>query len=89
MLTEEQAKEKWCPMSPAGSASTCCIGSGCMLWTWVDKTHSRQVELWSKAKGTRVNSAFGDDAEWRPVHGNKNDEPPPAVGYCGFVRQVR
>jgi hypothetical protein len=48
-MTEEQAKEKWCPMvhsysgSPAGGGFFTsggdnryarCIGSACMMWRW-------------------------------------------------------
>lgn len=42
ILTEDEAKTKWCPMGrrwtagPSGAATTnvgaCCIASGCMMW---------------------------------------------------------
>ena len=89
MLTEAEAKEKWCAMvgsNASGSASTNCLGSGCMLWQWLPQVHYRKTELWSKSRNAKVNSAYGDDAEWRPIHGDKSDDPPPAVGFCGLAR---
>lgn len=37
IVTEEQAKKLWCPMSRGrehAQDSTHCLGSGCMLWRW-------------------------------------------------------
>lgn len=110
MLTEEEAKTKWCPHvrnvlpldegngsfnrgnpeDPAGLSHSdgyqCnCIASACMAWRWHDQVHHRDVELWSKSRNTRVHSAYSDDSDWRPVSGNKDDEPPSAVGYCGLA----
>lgn len=48
LVTEEEAKEKWCPMARTagyncsrnreytGSTPSvmCCIGSNCMMWEW-------------------------------------------------------
>jgi len=35
-ITELDAKDKWCPMSPPATyhAGANCIGSSCMLWRW-------------------------------------------------------
>lgn len=60
-----------------------CIGSACMAWRWNDMTYDRPLELWSKSKGQRVNSAYSDDADWRPVGGDS--EPPTPQGYCGLA----
>ena len=62
-----------------------CIGSACMAWRWNELVFSRRTELWSKSKGQRVNSAYSDDAEWRPVVGASPEEPPPPSGYCGLA----
>lgn len=101
MLTEDEAKKKWCPMVRAGNEAGCnrnesdasgrldrCIASECMMWQWLPKTHYREMELWSKSKNTKVNSAHSDDADWRPIYGEKSDEPPPAVGYCGLMQRM-
>jgi len=33
VLTEKEAKEKWCPWSESTPANR-CIASGCMMWRW-------------------------------------------------------
>jgi hypothetical protein len=46
MLTEQEAKTRWCPMARVALAggdrtnrngTRCCIGSACMAWRWVDR----------------------------------------------------
>lgn len=55
MITEEQARQKWCPMarascygSPFGinrdqggkpDVDTNCVASDCMMWRWFSLTH--------------------------------------------------
>lgn len=39
MLTEDEAKLKWCPLARENRAEndesvTDCLGSGCMFWRW-------------------------------------------------------
>lgn len=35
MLTEEEAREKWCPqMIEVGSEWVTCVASECMAWRW-------------------------------------------------------
>ena len=36
LVTEEQAKEMWCPQTPAikSGASLHCLGAACMWWRW-------------------------------------------------------
>jgi hypothetical protein len=74
------------PMNPPPCR---CIASACMAWRFVDQEFRRDVELWSKSKNERVNSAYSDDAEWRPVRGKKDDDPPPATGFCGLAGAPR
>lgn len=35
-MTEQEAKEKWCPRQDPMRKSSHCIGSGCMAWRWRD-----------------------------------------------------
>lgn len=37
MITEDEAKEKWCPRAHNG-ADQPCIGTKCMAWRWVYET---------------------------------------------------
>lgn len=99
-MTEAEALHKWCPFSQvavtpsddivantlSGKAVT-CAASGCMAWRWSEQTFRRDTELWSKSKNKRVNSAWGDDAEWRPVGPKADAEPPEATGYCGLAEK--
>lgn len=82
MLTEAEAKQRLCP---AAGMKDRCVTTNCMAWQWVNKVHRRSTELWSRSKNERVNSAFGDDAWWRPVDGEPT-EPPAAVGRCTLMR---
>lgn len=79
-LTEDEARQKICPYLSAS-----CQASGCMMWRWVSIEFSRRTELWSKSRNQKVNSAFRDDAEWRPIEGEPT-EPPPAVGHCSLIK---
>lgn len=93
LLTEEQAKQKRCPF-PMGTMEDIrtqnhCIASDCMAWQFVSREYRRETELWSRSKNEKVNSAWGDDAWWRPVGDDANREPPPARGFCGACRGQR
>lgn len=55
ILTEEEAKTKWCPQAMADGEDfsfnkfsdgtmadgTCCLGSACMMWQWFDPNVGR------------------------------------------------
>jgi hypothetical protein len=69
-----------------GTQGARCIASGCMSWRLRQQTFSRDLELWSKSRGVRVISAWGDDADWRPIGGDS--DPPPATGYCGLAGPI-
>ena len=107
MLTEEEARTKWCPFMryvfndlggganawegkdnvTVRSPNTCrCIASACMAWRWYERPDEacRRTELWSREKNCRVNSAYGDDAWWRPIE-HVGEKPPPRRGYCGIA----
>jgi hypothetical protein len=91
MMTEQETIKRRCPQKLANSdltgvgSDTCCDASECMAWRWVDQTSVRGVELWSKSKKIRVHSAWADDAEWRPVGPDAQNEPPQSHGYCGLA----
>ena len=55
MMTEDEARTKWCPkvmrhggLKPIGSPTPIptdrCIGSDCMWWVWVD-TPNKHVDI--------------------------------------------
>ena len=92
--TEVEARKKWCPLVRVvtlkgnvdmGPIHATCYASDCMMWQWSVQEFQRDMELWSKEKNKRVTSAWGDDADWRPVGQDKDSGPPPAIGYCGRV----
>lgn len=84
-MTEEEAKTKICcgPLHDQGSTFQLCMGSRCMAWRELPYLDTRAQELWSRSKGIKVNSAVGDDAEWRPV--NPDEAAPPKHGYCALA----
>jgi hypothetical protein len=57
LLTEAEAKTKWCPMiredgergscgsnDPYQTSTNNCIGSNCMMWVWVLTSHSDEKD---------------------------------------------
>lgn len=34
-MTQDEAKQKWCPFSDQSGASTNCIASSCAAWRWL------------------------------------------------------
>lgn len=43
LVTEEEAKTKWCPRESRGGTGVTnkCIGSECMVWWWIDKEKTK------------------------------------------------
>lgn len=35
ILTEEEAKKKWCPYSRVDGGEGCCLAPDCAAWRWV------------------------------------------------------
>lgn len=82
MMTEEEAKKKWCPMAFPGGMAGCnrampiddgearslCIGSKCMAWRW-----STEVA---------TNSDSAGEFKFNPAPG-PNDKDNLPRGYCG------
>lgn len=93
-MTEDEAKTKSCcgPRnngSHGGDDDLLCVGSACMAWRWIAQDFHRPTELWSRSKNCRVNSAWSDDAWWRPVGETADQEPPPALGFCALAGSPR
>lgn len=89
-MTEEEAKTKECcgprQFSHSTSDACMCIGETCMAWEFINREHHRPTELWSRSKGIRVNSAYSDDALWKPIGEKANAEAPLPVGRCSLLR---
>lgn len=71
MMTEGEAKEKWCPHMRLGDeqgASASCIGSACMAWRWLREFPIRGVS----ARGDAITGIMLSD----------DDKP---LGYCGLA----
>lgn len=90
LLTEDEAKTKWCPFARLGEigatynrtgpvAGLQCIASDCAAWRDVP----RERHLHDKRTGARISSALSENSEWRLAN---PDEPSPASrGYCGLA----
>lgn len=89
LLTEEQAKKKWCPLVRAltdGKASgncttdvrfakqSLCIGSNCMFWRWGDN-EPRPEDLYDVHQMYRFRDVPHDDFIKHVVETRR--------GYCG------
>lgn len=100
MKTEDEARKLWCPMMAQyriegdetdrhgkhdGVIAARCIASQCMAWRWAKRAFDRDTDLFSKATGKKVVSAWSDDAEWRPVGEDANKDAPAAHGFCGLA----
>jgi len=48
-MTEDQAHNKWCPLTKPGSGTDICIASECMMWRWQSK--SAEENRWSPRQG--------------------------------------
>lgn len=100
LLTEEQAREKWCPLRKRGDvtenqwgstigrsglqAQNCCIASGCAAWRWHEELNE---ESWNSAR-----EAFEENADYeipqRPAFQDSaeyQDWQTSKCGYCGLA----
>jgi hypothetical protein len=49
-MTEDEAKQKWCPMARGlengGNYGASCIASACMMWQWIPRfSADKEVEM--------------------------------------------
>lgn len=59
MLTEEEAGEKWCPLTIASSSLGKCAGSACMGWRWGRSPPVARVEGEDNTSYTGFCGQFG------------------------------
>lgn len=45
-LSEEEAKEMWCPMMQRSSVGNRCIASYCIMWRWANRNEMVSPEYW-------------------------------------------
>lgn len=85
MMTEEEAKTKWCPFAredllsgPPFMGQPQCIASGCMAW--------RAVMQWEYKIGKRDQKPEGDGWEWDTLSDDRWERAlPSGKGYCGLA----
>lgn len=78
-MNEETAKTKSCWVHPENF----CSASACMAWAFDRIGDHRERDLWSKKLNKKVNSASGDDADWRLV--DPDEKLPEPTGYCAAL----
>lgn len=69
-MTEDEAKEKWCPMVKMSSdrfRKMRCIGNDCMMWRWIERDRRMPAEPESKVVSMRTERFY------------------PGTGYCGIA----
>jgi hypothetical protein len=84
MMTEEEAKTKWCPAAKI-PLSSLCIGSACMAWRAVVTrerprlVQENEVDAWKRVGWTESGEpdGFGLVAIIPP--------PPQSEGFCGLA----
>jgi hypothetical protein len=75
MLTEDEAKQKWCPRLPDQRDK--CIASACMAWRWGPDA-CRHKERGTIHDIGAMNAQYSDASEYERL---------PASGFCGLAGQ--
>lgn len=80
-MFEKEAREKWCPMSPAISN---CKGSGCMMWNWDTPENIEIVPIYDEKEKTLEELLETDSHKSKPKYGwiARND------GFSGWKRRI-
>lgn len=92
MLTEDEAKTKWCPMvrhdmdggfnrfhsDGTAPASATCIGSACMMWRWNEYTDQYRHYRHSEPPEGEGWERTAHPGQWRRKNPNRG-------GFCGLA----
>ena len=76
-MTEEEARDKWCPQTFNAEAPDRCIASECAVWVW-DMVYPEIIDPGFSEKQRGVWSSGG------AVH--VCQEPSTTDGHCGLIR---
>lgn len=93
LLTEEEAKKKWCPETGEEK----CIASGCMAWRWGEKSY--QFRILDSTQTTKKEKKELEKEGWKLIHREVNKKDPYSNtwtwrrpmpdgtdrGYCGLA----
>ena len=80
-VTEQQAKEKWCPMTHRDNQlpHSKCISSECMMWEWAPdheqptRNHIQCANPRAITEPDRSHQEIPASWEWRPFDSEDND----------------
>lgn len=87
MMTEDKAKEKWCPSAHNG-ADQPCIASKCMAWRW---NEAKRTEAFVAACKERVRQKSKPDKPYnynkaiQEIWAERGQEFIHTEGYCGLA----
>ena len=97
MMTEDEAKTKWCPFSDVADATpaqaivpaTRCIGSACMAWRWQPLlADDAFVAAVAKAANTLGDKSPSHTKAVKHVRENRAEyglPTKPFLGFCGLA----
>lgn len=83
MLTEKQAKTKWCPLAAANSTNPrkpLCIASNCAAWRWAQKPNP----AWKDTRSMMATYPPSDTRFDEPMYIEDKTR-----GHCGIAGQDR